>query len=220
MGAADPTKESRHDHRPRRLRAAPQPHPRPTTSSTNSSSMATVPSRTSPIPAAPRSATSSPAAIADIFDALVAALADTRLEPDLEDLLWSTVNVFHRAIDRIERELDDNELAQQRVAARTGRQRGQVRRAGTPDGGGPDADRTPQRLRADARPGRRPVRAPHPLSLAAAQRVEGQPSQPDLGDDRQPRLPRREEARRQPGAPARRARRSPSPAGSTSTITG
>jgi hypothetical protein len=37
-----------------------------------------------------------------------------RLEPDLEDLLWLTVNVFHRAIDRIELELDDNELAQQR----------------------------------------------------------------------------------------------------------
>ena len=52
--------------------------------------------------------------IADIFGALVVALSDTRLEPDLEDLLWSTVNVFHRAIDRIERELDDNELAQQR----------------------------------------------------------------------------------------------------------
>ena len=52
--------------------------------------------------------------ISDIFDALVVALSDTRLEPDLEDLLWSTVNVFHRAIDRIERELDDNELAQQR----------------------------------------------------------------------------------------------------------
>jgi hypothetical protein len=52
--------------------------------------------------------------ISEIFDALVTALADTRLEPDLEDLLWSKVNVFHRAIDRIERELDDNELTQQR----------------------------------------------------------------------------------------------------------
>ena len=30
----------------------------------------------------------------DIFDALVATLNDTRLEPDLEDLLWSTVNLF------------------------------------------------------------------------------------------------------------------------------
>ncbi len=39
---------------------------------------------------------------------------DTRLEPDLEDLLWSTVNLFHRAGDRIERELDGNEQAQRR----------------------------------------------------------------------------------------------------------
>ena len=53
-------------------------------------------------------------AISDIFDALVVALADTRLQPDLEDLLWSTVNLFHRAIGRIERELDDNEQAQRR----------------------------------------------------------------------------------------------------------
>ena len=39
-------------------------------------------------------------AVADIFDALVATLSDTRLEPDLEDLLWSTVNLFHRANER------------------------------------------------------------------------------------------------------------------------
>ena len=53
-------------------------------------------------------------AVADIFDALVSTLSDTRLEPDLEDLLWSTVNLFHRATDRIGRELDDNEQAQRR----------------------------------------------------------------------------------------------------------
>ena len=53
-------------------------------------------------------------AVADIFDALVATLSDTRLEPDLEDLLWSTVNLFHRAADRIERELDNNEQAQRK----------------------------------------------------------------------------------------------------------
>ena len=41
-------------------------------------------------------------------------MSDTRLEPDLEDLLWSTVNLFHRATDRIERELDDNEQAQRK----------------------------------------------------------------------------------------------------------
>jgi len=53
-------------------------------------------------------------AVADIFDALAVTLGDTRLEPDLEDLLWSTVNLFHRAVKRIERELDDNEQAQRR----------------------------------------------------------------------------------------------------------
>jgi hypothetical protein len=53
-------------------------------------------------------------AVADIFNTLIATLGDTRLEPDLEDLLWSTVNLFHRADVRIERQLDDNEQAQQR----------------------------------------------------------------------------------------------------------
>jgi SLOG family YspA-like protein len=53
-------------------------------------------------------------AVADIFGALVVTLADTRLEPDLADLLWSTVNLFHRAVSRIERALDDNEQAQRR----------------------------------------------------------------------------------------------------------
>jgi hypothetical protein len=53
-------------------------------------------------------------AVADIFDALISTLRDTRLEPDLENLLWSTVNLFHRADDRVQRELDDNEDAQKR----------------------------------------------------------------------------------------------------------
>src|SRR5258707_15139953 len=53
-------------------------------------------------------------AVSDIFDALVVALSDTRLEPDLEDLAWSAVNLFHRAIARIERDLDANEQAQRR----------------------------------------------------------------------------------------------------------
>jgi hypothetical protein len=53
-------------------------------------------------------------AIADIFDALVSTLTDTRLEPDLDNLLWSTVNLFHRAVERIERELDHNEQAQRK----------------------------------------------------------------------------------------------------------
>jgi hypothetical protein len=54
------------------------------------------------------------AAIVDIFDALVVTLQDTRLEPDLENLLWGQTNLFHRAVDRIERDLDDNEQAQKR----------------------------------------------------------------------------------------------------------
>ena len=53
-------------------------------------------------------------AIADIFDALIVSFNDTRLETDLDELLWSTVNLFHRATARIERELDDNEQGQRR----------------------------------------------------------------------------------------------------------
>jgi hypothetical protein len=52
--------------------------------------------------------------VSDIFDALVVALGDTRMEPDLQGLLWSTVNLFHRAAERVERELDANEQAQRR----------------------------------------------------------------------------------------------------------
>ena len=50
--------------------------------------------------------------VASIFDALAFVFDDTRLEPDLGDLLWSTVNVFHRAVQRVERHLDANEQAQ------------------------------------------------------------------------------------------------------------
>ncbi len=54
-------------------------------------------------------------AVGDIFDALVATLGDTRMEPDLEELLWGQVNLFHRAAARTERLLDDNEVAQHRL---------------------------------------------------------------------------------------------------------
>jgi hypothetical protein len=54
-------------------------------------------------------------ALADLFDALAFMLENTRLEPDLENLLWGQVNLFHRAADRVERELDDNEQAQKRL---------------------------------------------------------------------------------------------------------
>jgi hypothetical protein len=52
------------------------------------------------------------AALTAIFGALFEMLGDTRLEPDLEDLLWSSVNLFHRAGERIQRELLRNEDAQ------------------------------------------------------------------------------------------------------------
>lgn len=54
-------------------------------------------------------------AVADMFDALAACLAETRIEPDLDDLLWNLVNIFHRAGERVERDLDDNEQLQRRL---------------------------------------------------------------------------------------------------------
>jgi hypothetical protein len=57
------------------------------------------------------------AQLAAVFDAFEAMLADTRLEDDLPDLLWSLVNLFHRKAERLERELDDNEQAQRRSQA-------------------------------------------------------------------------------------------------------
>jgi len=54
------------------------------------------------------------AAAADTFDAVMASLTDTRLEPDLEDILWGFINVFHRASERIDRQLDSNERDQKR----------------------------------------------------------------------------------------------------------
>ena len=50
-------------------------------------------------------------------EALSAMLTGTRLEDDLADLLWSFVNLFHRKLDRVERELDSNEQAQRRGQA-------------------------------------------------------------------------------------------------------
>ena len=60
-----------------------------------------------------------PEAVQAELDAMVEAfsamLSGTRLEDDLADLLWSFVNVFHRKLDRVERELDSNEQAQRRA---------------------------------------------------------------------------------------------------------
>ncbi len=56
-------------------------------------------------------------AVTEIFDALAGTLGDSGLEPDLPDLLWSAVQLFHRAAGRIERELDRNEQAQRQLGA-------------------------------------------------------------------------------------------------------
>jgi len=53
-------------------------------------------------------------AVADMFDAFVATLSDTRLEGDLPPLLWSLTNVFHLSVQRTERALDRNENDQRR----------------------------------------------------------------------------------------------------------
>ncbi|SDA96582.1 DUF2493 domain-containing protein [Mesorhizobium qingshengii] len=51
-------------------------------------------------------------ALASIFETLAGVLGDTRLEPDLDDLLWATTNLFHRTADRVRRDLDRNEGTQ------------------------------------------------------------------------------------------------------------
>jgi hypothetical protein len=52
-----------------------------------------------------------------MVDAFSGILAGTRLEDDLADLLWSFVNLFHRKVDRVERELETNEQAQRNSQA-------------------------------------------------------------------------------------------------------
>ena len=48
------------------------------------------------------------AALSDLFDLLAQLFEGTRLEDDLEPTLWGLVNLFHRRIDRLHRDLDDN----------------------------------------------------------------------------------------------------------------
>lgn len=47
-----------------------------------------------------------------LFAAFFDNLSDSGLEPELEDLSWSLVDILHRKIDRLQRFLDDNELRQ------------------------------------------------------------------------------------------------------------
>ncbi|EGY02473.1 hypothetical protein AZA_87112 [Nitrospirillum viridazoti Y2] len=54
------------------------------------------------------------AEIGACLETLAGLLTGTRLEDDLDDLLWAWINVFHRRIGTLERDLDANEQAQQR----------------------------------------------------------------------------------------------------------
>ncbi len=56
-------------------------------------------------------------AIAAIFDTLAGAFHDTRLEPDLDDLLWRLTGLFHKKAAQVQRQLEDNEDRQKRSQA-------------------------------------------------------------------------------------------------------
>ncbi|NCC22569.1 MAG: DUF2493 domain-containing protein [Alphaproteobacteria bacterium] len=67
-----------------------------------------------------------PRPLPDAFDAehhicacaetIAGLLADTRLEDDTDELLWSFTHIFHRKLGLLDRALDDNEQAQRRSA--------------------------------------------------------------------------------------------------------
>ena len=50
--------------------------------------------------------------VTGLFQSLTGPLADTALEPDLTNLLWSLVNMIQHKAERLQRDLDDNELRQ------------------------------------------------------------------------------------------------------------
>ena len=97
------------------------------------------------------------ATIAALFDMLAEPLIDTRLEPDVPDLLWSLTDLFHRKAGRVQRQLDDNEDRQRR--SQSEQDGSEIRSVDLERliAAGPHADRTPQRLRDAARPRRRAV---------------------------------------------------------------
>ena len=115
MGAVDPTKGQHHDDRSRlhRLRAAA--HLIPDRSPSHRLQLHGYrPFQDEPDPRPLPEARIVAGAVADIFDALVVDPGDTRLEPDLEDLLCSTRQSLPPRHRPHRRELDDNEQAQKR----------------------------------------------------------------------------------------------------------
>ena len=53
-------------------------------------------------------------ALSTVFDVLDLAFRDSRLEPELDDLLWHLTDLFHKKAARTQRLLDDNEDRQKR----------------------------------------------------------------------------------------------------------
>ncbi len=146
-----------------------------------------------------------------IVEAFGAMLTGTRLEDDLDDLLWSFVNLFHRKLDRIERELDSNEQAQRRgQAEQDGSEVKSVELERLINQGISLIERR-NAFEFVARPCRRALRGRDRFRLAPAHRIDGQPSGADRSDDRQPRISRR---------PPPRRRASAGPAGTRIAFTG
>lgn len=56
-------------------------------------------------------------AVADMFDAIDVCFADSPMETDRDGLLWGLVNLFHRAAERLDQQVDANVLAQQSAQA-------------------------------------------------------------------------------------------------------
>lgn len=54
-------------------------------------------------------------AIGAVVEATHMLLSDTQLEEDLEEILWSLTNIFHRRLALIERRLDENEAEQREM---------------------------------------------------------------------------------------------------------
>ena len=47
--------------------------------------------------------------MAGLFETLIGMASDTQIEDDLEELLWSMTNIFHRRLVQIKKRLDDND---------------------------------------------------------------------------------------------------------------
>ena len=134
MGAPTPEARSRHDRWTPDTAYEPHHIPlRPITCFRNSSSTATVPSKTTRSATASGRPASSPAA-SPTSSTPSWWRSPTPLEPDLEELLWGTVNLFHRATDRIERTRRQRDRSA--PPARTGWLGGPSQRTRTPDGTG------------------------------------------------------------------------------------